>query len=160
MLSKAVQIATTLYGEDIAQMAFQKLMEAEGGLDWPLHWLFASAEKLDIDEWRHQQVRKRYTQYRKAGGPAYGRHGRPAKYCPLKALLRLADTPDPELRVMVRKTIRGIEAEVTHGHELFRHLLGLDVTVSPATISRAKAEAMAWLRAKAAYEEAVEVWLR
>jgi hypothetical protein len=78
----------------------------------------------------------------------------------LKALLRLADTSDPELRVTVHETIRGIEREVPHALDFFRHLIGLEVGGSPATLSRAKAEALAWLQARADDEAAMEAWLR
>lgn len=67
----------------------------------------------------------------------------------MKTLLRLADTSEPFLQAVMHEIIRGIEREVPHAFALFRHLMGLEVGVSPATLSRAKAEALTWLRARA-----------
>jgi hypothetical protein len=149
VLSEVMKAIAHKYDEDVVQQAFKKYWEGEG-TDFPLHYLWKAAEQLATDEYRHQHVVRAH-QAKVRAGQVLGRYGRRLeKPCPLKTLLRLADTSEPFLRAVMHEIIRGIEREVPHAFALFRHLMGLEVGVSPATLSRAKAEALAWLQARAA----------
>jgi hypothetical protein len=148
MLSEIMKAIAHKYDEDVVQQAFKKCGEGEG-TDFPLHYLWKAAEQLATDEYRHQHVVRAH-QAKVRAGQVLGRYGRRLeKPCPLKTLLRLADTSEPFLRAVMHEIIRGIEREVPHAFALFRHLMGLEVGVSPATLSRAKAEALPWLQARA-----------
>jgi hypothetical protein len=105
-------------------------------------------------------VVQEYARRVKAGLLPTGSCGRREKFCPLKYLLSLTDAADLAQRTQVHEAIRGIERDVPHGLALFKHLMGLDVGVSEATLSRARQAALGWLRQRVDYDLAVAAWLR
>jgi hypothetical protein len=160
MLSETMKAVGQKYDEDVAQQAFEKCWKGEGP-DFPLHYLWKAAEQTSLDEYDRQRVRQVYAGRVQAGEVFREKKGsRRENYCPLRSLLARADTLDLAERAEVHEIIRGIEREVPHGLDLFRHLMGLAVGVSDPTISRVKQAALAWLQARTAYDQVVAAWLR